>query len=65
MNAIEPMMINLYFKLLFLYIFRVGSPFFKFLYKRLQNATSRINTAFFVTEKQITPHRIWYDSRFL
>ena len=25
------------------------------------NATSRINTAFFVTYKQITPHRIWYN----
>ena len=29
--------------------------------RRLQNATSRINTAFFVTQKQITPHRIWYN----
>ena len=31
------------------------------LLRRLRNATSRINTAFFVTEKQITPHRIWYN----
>ena len=30
-------------------------------YRRLRNATSRINTAFFVTYKQITPHRIWYN----
>ena len=29
--------------------------------RRLRNATSRINTAFFVTYKQITPHRIWYN----
>jgi len=29
--------------------------------RRLRNATSRINTAFFVTKKQITPHRIWYN----
>ena len=29
--------------------------------RRLRNAKSRINTAFFVTEKQITPHRIWYN----
>ena len=30
-------------------------------FRRLRNATSRINTAFFVTYKQITPHRIWYN----
>ena len=29
--------------------------------RRLQNATSRINTAFFVTKKEITPHWIWYN----
>ena len=29
--------------------------------RRLRNATSRINTAFFVIQKQITPHRIWYN----
>ena len=29
--------------------------------RRLRNAKSRINTAFFVTYKQITPHRIWYN----
>ena len=29
--------------------------------RRLRNVTSRINTAFFVTQKQITPHRIWYN----
>ena len=29
--------------------------------RRLRNATSSINTAFFVTYKQITPHRIWYN----
>ena len=31
------------------------------IHRRLRNATSRINTAFFVTYKQITPHRIWYN----
>ena len=31
------------------------------MFRRLRNATSRINTAFFVTYKQITPHRIWYN----
>ena len=29
--------------------------------RRLRNTTDRINTAFFVTYKQITPHRIWYN----
>ena len=29
--------------------------------RRLRNATSRINTAFFNYKKQITPHRIWYN----
>ena len=29
--------------------------------RRLRTATSRINTAFFVTYKQITPPRIWYN----
>ena len=29
--------------------------------RRLRNATSRINTAIFVNQKQITPHRIWYN----
>ena len=33
----------------------------KYYNRRLRNATSRINTAFFVTYKQITPHRIWYN----
>ena len=33
----------------------------QFSIRRLRNATSRINTAFFVTYKQITPHRIWYN----
>ena len=32
-----------------------------FINRRLRNATSRINTAFFVIQKQITPHRIWYN----
>ena len=34
---------------------------YNFIDRRLRNATSRINTAFFVTYKQITPHRIWYN----
>lgn len=29
--------------------------------RRLRNATSRMNTAFFCYEKQITPHWIWYN----
>lgn len=29
--------------------------------RRLRNAISRINTAFFVVQKQITPHWIWYN----
>ena len=37
------------------------SSLFCILDRRLRNATSRINTAFFVTYKQITPHRIWYN----
>ena len=36
-------------------------PHNKDIHRRLRNATSRINTAFFVTYKQITPHRIWYN----
>ena len=35
--------------------------FFQRSIRRLRNATRRINTAFFVTKKQITPHRIWYN----
>ena len=38
-----------------------SSLFMGALSRRLRNATSRINTAFFVTYKQITPHRIWYN----
>ena len=33
----------------------------KILFRRLRNATSRMNTAFFCYEKQITPHWIWYN----
>ena len=36
-------------------------PHLYIIFRRLRNATSRINTAFFVTYKQITPHRIWYN----
>ncbi|BFL16505.1 hypothetical protein K190097F3_20060 [Enterocloster clostridioformis] len=34
---------------------------FKEYIRRLRNATSRMNTAFFCYEKQITPHWIWYN----
>ena len=36
-------------------------PLFNFDDRRLRNAISRINTAFFVVQKQITPHWIWYN----
>ena len=39
----------------------MGTPQTLMNIRRLRNATSRINTAFFVTYKQITPHRIWYN----
>ena len=37
------------------------TPFKKDRNRRLRNATSRMNTAFFCYEKQITPHWIWYN----
>ena len=38
------------------------TPFIDYIkYRRLRNATSRMNTAFFCYEKQITPHWIWYN----
>ena len=39
----------------------IYAPYNKKHNRRLRNATSRINTAFFVIQKQITPHRIWYN----
>ena len=33
----------------------------KYRIRRLRNATSRINTAFFCCKKEITPHWIWYN----
>ena len=42
-------------------LWSIRSSLFMGALRRLRNATSRINTAFFVTYKQITPHRIWYN----
>ena len=39
----------------------VNYPHYIYSNRRLRNAASRINTAFFITQKQITPHRIWYN----
>ena len=47
--------------LIMLGINHLESSIFNMVIRRLRNATSRINTAFFVTYKQITPHRIWYN----
>ena len=38
-----------------------SSPFRCLIIRRLRNAKSRINTAFFTSKKQITPHWIWYN----
>src|SRR5699024_9406268 len=48
---------DMFFKIFSIYI----SPFNFSIARRLQNATNRINTAFFVPESQIPPHWIWYN----
>ena len=45
-------------------VLSIGITFFlsrKVISRHLQNATNRINTAFFTSKRQITPHWIWYN----
>lgn len=39
---------------------RRNLSFIRIIFRRLRNATNRINTAFFVPKNKITPHWIWY-----